>query len=199
MIGKSLFDIMIDKNISLNILQDWSSNKQNIKGRIIMILYRLAALLRSYPLLTILFFWYLIIYKIFIGWIFNIEIGSRVKIGRGLKLEYGYGSVINGNAVLGNYCTIRQLTTIGTKWLDDGSIGPSPLIGDNVDIGVNATIIGNIKIGSNVSIGAGAVVTKDIDPNCVVGGNPAIILKMVYQFSADEKNSLSGEQPYHLI
>ena len=44
---------------------------------------------------------------------------------------------------------------------------------DNVFIGCNTTILGNVKIGPNVVIGAGSVITKDVEPNSVVVGNPA--------------------------
>lgn len=47
------------------------------------------------------------------------------------------------------------------------------MIGDNVFIGSNTTILQNIKIGNNVIIGAGSVVTKNIEDNTVVVGNPA--------------------------
>lgn len=47
------------------------------------------------------------------------------------------------------------------------------LVGDNVFIGANTTILPNIKVGSNVLIGAGSIVTKDIENNSVVVGNPA--------------------------
>ncbi len=46
-------------------------------------------------------------------------------------------------------------------------------IGDNVFIGSNTTILPNIKVGSNVVIAAGSIVTKDIENNTVVAGNPA--------------------------
>lgn len=48
-----------------------------------------------------------------------------------------------------------------------------PIIGDNVYIASNATVIGNIRIGDNVIVGAGSVVTKDIPNGAVVVGNPA--------------------------
>ncbi len=44
---------------------------------------------------------------------------------------------------------------------------------DNVFIGCNTVILGNVKIGPNVIIGAGSVITKDVPPNSVVAGNPA--------------------------
>ena len=52
-----------------------------------------------------------------------------------------------------------------------------PTIGDNVSIGANVNIIGNITIGNNVEIGAGSVVVNDIPDNCVVVGNPARIIR----------------------
>lgn len=50
-------------------------------------------------------------------------------------------------------------------------------IGNNVWIGGSATILPGVTIGNNVVIGAGSVVTRDIPDNCVVGGNPARIIK----------------------
>ena len=54
----------------------------------------------------------------------------------------------------------------------DELIERETIIGDNVRIGSNATIL-PVKIGNNVIIGAGAVVTKDIPDNSIVKGNPA--------------------------
>ncbi len=47
---------------------------------------------------------------------------------------------------------------------------------DNVFIGCNSTILGNVKIGPNALIAAGSVVTKDVLPNTVVAGNPARVI-----------------------
>lgn len=48
-----------------------------------------------------------------------------------------------------------------------------PSFGNNVYVGANATVVGNIKVGNNVIIGAGSVVVRDIPDNCVAVGNPA--------------------------
>ena len=52
-------------------------------------------------------------------------------------------------------------------------------IGNDVWIGGNVTILPGITIGNNVVVAAGAVVTKDVPDNCVVGGVPARILKNI--------------------
>ena len=54
-----------------------------------------------------------------------------------------------------------------------------PIIGDNVYIAANATVIGGIHIGNNVIIGAGSVVVKDIPDNSVVVGNPARVIRKI--------------------
>jgi serine O-acetyltransferase len=48
------------------------------------------------------------------------------------------------------------------------------VIGNNVDIGTGAKILGPISIGNNVVIGANAVVIRDVPDNCVAAGVPAV-------------------------
>lgn len=57
---------------------------------------------------------------------------------------------------------------------------PAPvIIGENVWIGANVTVVPGVTIGNNAIIAAGAVVTKDIDSNAVVGGVPAKLIKII--------------------
>jgi serine O-acetyltransferase len=110
-------------------------------------------------------------------------LGSRLGLfinagcfGRGLKI-YHYGSIIvNPKAKIGTNCTIHGNCCIGSK----GSFPDySPVIGNNVDIGQNAQILGGITIADGVKIGAGAVVTKSIlEPTVTVVGIPAKILNI---------------------
>lgn len=60
---------------------------------------------------------------------------------------------------------------------------------DNVFIGCNSTILGNIKIGPNALIAAGSVVTKDVLPNTVVAGNPAKVIGTFDDFINKRKNN----------
>ncbi len=69
-------------------------------------------------------------------------------------------------------------------------------VGNNVFIGCNVTILPNVKIGDNVIIAAGAVVTKDIPNNSVVGGNPAKVISTFDEYVANRKiNNENGLYP----
>ena len=160
----------------LSIFQDWRRN--SIKGRIVLTMFRIAHL-SSHNFFVFLFMIpYLILYRIVIEWVLGIEIPYKLKIGKGLALHHGQSLVINDMTVIGENCRIRHNTTIGNKQNRDGSYSGCPIIGNNVDIGANVCIIGEIVIGDNVKIGAGTVVVKNIPPNSIAVGNPAKILLM---------------------
>ena len=78
-----------------------------------------------------------------------------------------HGIHINRNAIIGKNVQICSNVVIGTRG------GGSPVIGNNVYIGANSVIIGEIHIGNNVKIGAGAVVVDDVPDGSVVVGPKA--------------------------
>lgn len=106
------------------------------------------------------------------------RLGSRLGFiisagcfGEGLKLEHFGSVIVNPKSRIGKNCTIHGNCCIGSK---GGYPDDSPVIGDNVDIGQFAQILGGITIADNVKIGAGAVVVKDITtPGVTVTGVPA--------------------------
>ncbi|KQM78509.1 transferase [Pedobacter sp. Leaf216] len=170
---------------SLYIFQDWKNNKGNFKSRMIMLFYRISSIIYRYKILRFIFFWYLLLYKFAIGWLMNVGINSSAIIGKGLKIQYGFGTVIGSNTIIGENCNIRQLTNISSKIKENGSCSKAPRIGNNVDIGINVVILGDVKIGNNVIIGAGSVITKDVEDNCVMVGNTATVLKKKYIISVE--------------
>ena len=94
--------------------------------------------------------------------------------GKGLHIWH-YGSVIiSGDAKIGEDCTFHGQACIG----NNGSSEAAPVIGNHVDIGVGARILGDIYIADNVKIGANAVVTKSCyEEGATLVGFPAQILK----------------------
>lgn len=98
------------------------------------------------------------------------QISFTTKIGKGMLIAHPYATVINAERI-GDYFSCLHCTTIGAKKAG------RPIIGDNVSLGANVTIIGDVHIGNNVVVGAGSVVVKDVPDNCVVAGNPAKIIR----------------------
>ena len=87
------------------------------------------------------------------------------------------GIVINKNVKIGKNCIIRQNVTIGNGKYFASTDRTYPVLGDSVNIGAGAIIIGGITIGDNVTIGAGSVVIRDVPSGATVAGNPAKIIK----------------------
>ena len=161
---------------AFNIFQDWSANGGNPKGRLVMLLFRTAHLLRQSVVTFVLFLPYFILYRVMVEWVLCIELPWKTRIGPGFRIDHGQALVVNDHTVFGAQCTVRNSTTIGNKRLKDGSYSASPRFGDRVDIGANAVVIGPITIGNDVTIGAGAVVLKDIPAGHVAVGNPVRII-----------------------
>lgn len=106
----------------------------------------------------------------------------------GDNTRIGIGNTIIGPVTIGSKVNIGQhvlISGINHHYKDinlpiaDQGIRTSRVdIADNVWIGANAVILPGIKIGTHAVIGAGAVVTKDVEPYTVVAGNPAHIIKV---------------------
>ncbi|MDP9095169.1 MAG: serine acetyltransferase [Pseudomonadota bacterium] len=114
-------------------------------------------------------FIYRIAYKL-VQIVTGIELPCEVEVGRNFVIDHAGGIVVSGYARFGNDCRIRTGVVVGLARVDDPC---APQIGDNVDIGAGAKVLGRITIGNNVVIGANAVVVRDVPDNSVAVGVPA--------------------------
>ncbi len=101
------------------------------------------------------------------------ELPCEAVVGRRLRIEHSFDIVVSGDAVLGDDVVLRNGVTIGLR--HEGKRG-SPVIGNRVDIGAGAKILGSIHIGDDVSIGANAVVIRDVPAGCIAVGVPAKVI-----------------------
>ena len=102
---------------------------------------------------------------------FKCVISAQSEIGDGVSFPHPIGVVIGFGVKMGTNCVIYQEVTLGQNKRE------FPIVGDNVVIFAGAKIIGGVTIGDNVIVGTNAVVVRDIPSNCIVAGNPAVIVK----------------------
>ena len=106
----------------------------------------------------------------------GIEIHPGATIGKGLFIDHGSGVIIGETAELGDNITLYQGVTLGGTGKEQGKRHPT--LKDNVMVSAGAKVLGSFTIGENSKIGAGAVVLKEVPPNCTVVGVPGRIVKM---------------------
>lgn len=102
-----------------------------------------------------------------------LDISSTAEIGGGLIVQHGYATIIAPRKI-GKNCWVNQGVTIGYTNDDD-----CPTLGDNVTVYAGAKILGDVHVGNNVVVAANAVVVKDVEDNCIVGGVPAKVIKRI--------------------
>lgn len=103
----------------------------------------------------------------------GIQIPTSTKVGKGLFIAHFGTIIVNPDAVIGENVNIATGVTIGKT--NRGDKKGVPVIGNNVWIGTNAVIVGNITIGDDVLIAPNAYVNMDVPAHSVVVGNPAVI------------------------
>lgn len=104
----------------------------------------------------------------------GLEISPATKIGPGFYIGHPYGITINSDAVIGKNVNIHKGCTIGQE--NRGRRKGVPRIGNQVYLGINATIVGDISIGDDVFIAANAFVNRDIPDHSIVIGNPCSVI-----------------------
>ena len=106
--------------------------------------------------------------------VFQVDINPAAKLGKGLMLDHGTGTVIGETAVVGDHVSIMQGVTLGGTGKSDQDRHPK--IGDGVLIGAGAIVLGNIRVGEGARVAAGSVVVKEVPPHVTVAGVPAKVI-----------------------
>lgn len=104
---------------------------------------------------------------------YGLEISTAADIGEGLYLGHPYNITVGSGAKIGNNVNLHKGCTIGRE--NRGPRMGIPQIGDRVFVGINATIVGNIKIGDDVMIAPNSYINFDVPSHSIVVGNPGII------------------------
>ena len=107
-------------------------------------------------------------------------IGDKLIIGKFCQIATGVRFIMNGgNHAMSGFSTL-PFAAFGHEWasvpLDAQSRGDT-IIGNDVWIGNSVTIMPGVKVGDGAIIGTNSVVTKDVPPYAIVGGNPATLIR----------------------
>lgn len=105
---------------------------------------------------------------------YGLEISTKAHIGEGLYLGHPYNITVGEDVILGKNVNLHKGCTIGRTQKRNKS-GGTPIIGDSVFIGINATVVGNIHIGNDVLIAPNSYVNIDVPDHSIVIGKPAVI------------------------
>lgn len=109
----------------------------------------------------------------------NIHVGKNVFFNSGCKFQDQGGIYIGDGALIGHNVVLATLNHSYNP-SERANLLPAPIhIGKNVWIGSNAIVLPGVTIGDGAVVAAGAVVTKDVPANMIVGGVPAKIIKPV--------------------
>jgi serine O-acetyltransferase len=105
---------------------------------------------------------------------YGIELPPTAHIGRRLRIEHQHGIIVHYNAEIGDDCVLRHEVTIGQRDMFDDR---APRLGNRVEVGAGAKIIGDLFIGDDAVIGANAVVVKNVPHNSHAIGIPAKVVE----------------------
>lgn len=109
----------------------------------------------------------------------NIRLGKNVFINSGCRFQDQGGIIIGDGVLIGHNVVLATLNHDINPQKRSDMFPASIRIGNNVWIGAQATVLPGVTIGDGAIVAAGAVVSKDVPANVIVGGVPANIIKKI--------------------
>lgn len=160
-----------------NVREDWRTHERDIfrQGFWVMLTYRFGNW--RYRLPGVVRKPFSLLYKLMKIWtqiVTGVDLPCETRVGRRLRIEHFGGIVISGDTVLGDDVVVRNGVTLGLR--RTGQRG-APRIGNRVDIGAGAKLLGDIQVGDDAVIGANAVVLQDVPAGALAVGVPARIVQ----------------------
>ncbi|MGE0878849.1 MAG: serine O-acetyltransferase [Acidimicrobiia bacterium] len=133
----------------------WARDRRGIGARLLHMAYRVvnSVLIRNF---------------------YGIELYDTTVVGRRLKIGHHMGVILGADAIIGDDVVVLHNVTIGKGREEDEG---RPRIGNRVEIGTGAMILGSVVVGDDARIGPGAIVVKDVPAGAVAMASPARILK----------------------
>ena len=129
----------------------------------------------------------------FTRWMTGVEIHPAAQIGRRFFIDHAMGVIIGETTVIGDDCTLYQGVTLGGTGKETGKRHPT--LGNNVLVGVGASVLGNITLGDNAKVGGGAVVVSDVPPKSTVVGIPGhIVVRDGQRVAADAQAAAKHQE-----
>lgn len=116
---------------------------------------------------------------------FYTDFGKNIRLGKNVLIQQLCTFFDRGGITVGNNVFIAPKVNLVTLNHDIDPENRSTttakpiIIHDNVWIGINSTILPGVTIGKNAIVAAGSIVTKDVEPSIIVGGNPAKFIRSI--------------------
>lgn len=143
--------------------EDWVTHSRRtlLPGLHAVVVHRVGVWARQQPLPVRLplMIVYRVLNNLLVRNVYGVELHDTTRLGRRVRIAHHMGVVIGGGAVIGDDVLIRQNVTVGRS-SDAGS--ELPRIGNGVQIGAGASILGGVTVGDGARIGPGAVVMSDV-------------------------------------
>ena len=110
----------------------------------------------------------------------RLRIGPGSIIGPGVRFDLEAEIIIGTNVAIGPHCILATSTHTlgaGSRRMSNRVVSKSIVIEDGAWVGIGAMVLPGVRIGRGAVVSAGAVVTKSVEPNTLVAGNPAVLVK----------------------